>query len=268
MNALFVIRATGSFSTQQAQLELFYGLQKKGLNIFLLGELSENVISFLNDKNLPYYNIYPNSKIDRNYIKEFQKIIEKHTINIVHFVDGKASRSGLIALKKYPTIKITTYYGSVSLHWYDPSAYLTYLHPRINAIIGNSNYVYTHIKKQLFGKSKQKVVRIFKGYNPDWFKDILPLNFESIGIPKDVIIVCSVGNHRKIKGTNFFLESSNFLETKKEVHYVLIGHNTDASHLTKIAKNSKITDRIHFLGSKTNVIFLIKNADIYAQTSI
>lgn len=269
MNVLFVIGG-GNLNSQVAQVALFLGLKKQGISIHLVGLISDDVAAFIekNDPTVTYENLFPKKKIDKEYQEKFTNLLLKHKIDIVHFVSGKAARSGLIVLRKFPKIKAIVYFGSVSLHWYDPTSYLTYLNPRVNAIIGNSNFVYTHVKKQLFGKHKQKAVRIFKGYSPNWFANAEAFDYSTLGIPKEAIIVCSIGNHRKVKGTKYFLESSNYLNSKRDIHYVLIGENTDAPHLDEIRKKSAITKNIHVLGKRDDVPSLLAGADMYVQTSL
>jgi glycosyltransferase involved in cell wall biosynthesis len=269
MNVLFVLGG-GNLNTQIAQVALFLGLKEKGVNIYLIGPLKDDVIEYITsqDENATFLNFSPEKKIDSNYQEAFSKLITRHNIDLVHFVSGKAARSGLIALRKHPKVKTVIYFGSVSLHWYDPSSYLTYLNPRIDVIIGNSNFVYNHVKNQLFGKRKNKAIRIFKGYSSEWFSDVNPFDYSQIGIPKDAVVVCSIGNHRKVKGTRYFLESSNYLNSDKEIHYVLIGENTDAPHLDSIRKNSKISNRIHVLGKRNDVPDLLAGCDMYVQTSL
>ena len=235
MNVLFVIRGNEPYVSQQAQVELAIGLQQKGVNILLTGNFSKEVEEQLEKLNINHKKIFPKKKIDRKYIEEFKSVLKEYQIDLVHFVDGKSARSGLIALKN-TNIKSVIYFGSASLHWYDPSSYLTYLHPRINAIICNSQFVYNHVKNQLFGKQKQKAVKIYKGYNPDWFTNNSSKDLSEFNIPKDAIVACLVGNHRKVKGTKYFLESSNHLKTNKDVHYILIGHNTNIPSFQKIKK--------------------------------
>lgn len=267
MNVLIVINGNEPYISQQAQIELIAGLHKKGVSILVIGNIISEIENYFNELQLPFLKIYPRKKIDRSYIKEFRSILTKYSIELVHFIDGKSARSGLIALKK-TSIKSIIYFGSTSLHWYDPSSYLTYLHPRLDAIIGNSNHVYNHVKKQLFGKNKSKIVRIFKGYDSDWYKDVIPFDYSTLHIPKDAIKVCFVGNHRKVKGVRYFLESSYYLSSKKEIHYIVIGNNTDKPALGKIAKKSPIASKIHILGLRTDVIPLLKGCDIYTQTSL
>ena len=267
MNILFVIKGNEPLVSQQAQIELVAGIQKKGYNIILSGNFSEEVSKHLNSLNINYKKIYPQKKIDKKYIVDFKKIIQENKIDLVHFVDGKSARSGLMALKN-TNVKSVIYFGSGSLHWYDPSSYLTYLNPNIDAIICNSQFVYNHVKNQLFGKNKQRAVKIYKGYNPDWFLHNKPINLSEFGIPEDAIVVCLIGNHRKIKGTKYFLQSSYHLESKKNIHYLLIGENTDNSFFQNIKKNSPIKEKIHLLGKRTDVISILKSIDIYVQTSL
>ncbi|TVZ55384.1 glycosyltransferase involved in cell wall biosynthesis [Lutibacter sp. Hel_I_33_5] len=267
MKVLVVIRANETYATQQAQIELVLGLKKKGVSILLMGEFSDEVLTEVKKLDLNYISLYPIKKIDKNYTKSFKKVVIEQHIDIVHFIDGKASRSGLPALKKLP-IKVITYFGSISLHWYDPTSYLTYLHPRVDAIICNSKFVFNHVKKQLLPKHKHKPILIYKGYNSDWFPEHKPFNLENLGIPKSATVACFIGNHRKVKGTKYFLQSSYHLSSKKEIHYLLIGKNTDANDLISIAKKSPIANKIHILGVRSDVISLLKSTDIYVQTSL
>lgn len=267
MNVLFVIKGNEPYVSQQAQVELISGLQKNGISVLVIGNIFGEVEANFNVLNIPFLKVFPTQRIDRSYIKAFKKILIEHAIELVHFIDGKSSRSGLIALKN-TNIKIVNYFGSTSLHWYDPSSYLTYLHPRIDAIIGNSNHVYTHVKAQLFGKNKEKAVRIFKGYSSDWFDDIPAFDYTTLGIPEDAIKVCFVGNHRKVKGTRYLLEASYHLSSKKEIHFIVIGEDTDKYPLNRITKKSPIASRIHILGIRNDVVSLLKGCDIYTQTSL
>lgn len=267
MNVLFVIKGNEPYVSQQAQIELAVGLQKKGVNIVLSGNFSDEVSSYLEKLPIKTEKVFPKKSIDKQYTEDFKALLNKHQIDLVHFVDGKSARNGIPALKK-SRIKSVIYFGSASLHWYDPTSYFTYLSPHIDAIIGNSNFVYNHVKAQLFGKKKEKVIRIFKGYNPHWFKNSKPKDLSEFGIEKDDLVVCLVGNHRKVKGTKYFLESTHFLNTERKVHYILIGEQTNNENFQKMKAESPIKDRIHLLGRRTDVISILKSIDIYVQTSL
>jgi len=83
------------------------------------------------------------------------------------------------------------------LYWHDLSSYLTYLNPRVDKIICNSIYVFNHVKKQLFKKNKNKAVKIYKGYDPNWFESVKPFDYSSLGISKNSMIVTLAGTNTK-----------------------------------------------------------------------
>ncbi|MEQ6124901.1 glycosyltransferase family 4 protein [Pseudotenacibaculum sp. MALMAid0570] len=267
MNVLFVIKGNEPYVSQQAQIELAAGLQKQGVKILLTGNFSKEVEHHLKDLNIQYKKVFPLKSIDKKYTKDFQKLVTDHNINLVHFVDGKSCRNAIPVLRK-TNIKSVIYFGSASLHWYDLSSYLTYLNSNLDAIICNSQFVYNHVRNQLFGKNKQKAIKIYKGYNPDWFQKSTSKDLSEFGIPKDAIVVSLVGNHRKVKGTKYFLRSSYHLETDKNVHYILIGEKTQQASFQKLRNQSPIKDQIHLLGRREDVISILKSTHIYAQTSL
>ena len=267
MNVLFVIKGNEIYVSQQAQVELAAGLQKRGVNILLSGNFSEEVATHLDELDLKYVTMFPTKAIDKKYTKDFAKLLKERQINLVHFIDGTSARNGIPALKR-TNVKSVIYFGSKSLHWYDPSSYFTYLSPQIDAIIGNSNYVYDHVKAQLFGKNKEKAVRIFKGYNPEWFVNTEAKDLSEFGVKKGDMVVVSVGNHRKVKGIKYYLQSSHHLSTDKRVHYFLIGIKTQIPEFQKMKAESPMGDRIHLLGIRNDVMPILKSADVYAQTSL
>lgn len=267
MNVLFVIRGNDSYSSQQAQIELIAGLKNKGVQMHLVGEVSDEVLEEINRKDIAFTSLFPLKKYDKEYAEKLREFIDQKHIQIVHFLDGKALRSGLISLKHHP-VKIVVYFGSVSLHWYDPTSYLTYLNSRIDKIICNSNFVFEHVKRQLKSKYKHKAVRVFKGYNPDWFEHIQPKDLSEFGIPKEAMVITLLGNHRKVKGTEYFINSSHYIQTDKEVHYLVVGNKTDNSQLRSLASKSPLKDNIHLLGKRNDAVSILKSSDIYAQTSL
>jgi len=257
----------GSTNSYRAQFKLLIGLKKRGVDITVMSHFSNEILNYFQKANVPVIEDYPATKVDLEYVKRVRKIIVENNYNIVHVYSGIITRNVVIATKGLP-VKVIAYMGSVSLHWHDPSAYLTYLSSRNDKIICNSNYVFEHVRKQLFGKRKQKAVRIYKGYSPDWFSTVEAYDYKSIGINKNAIIVCMAATYLKVKGVQFFIESSYYLETTKEVHYVLLGGNCDNKEILNLVEKSPIKNNIHVLGHREDVISLIKGADIYAQTSL
>jgi len=267
MNVLVTINCKGPFSVYRAQIEMICLLKSKGINIKVIGFYDDKIKDFFDDKGINNSNIFPKSPIDKQYINDVKNIIVNENIDILHVLDGKSLRNCVLAVKK-EKVKLITYFGSASLYWHDLSSYLTYLNPRVDKIICNSFYVFNHVKKQLFKKNKKKVIKIYKGYNPNWFTNIDPFDYSSLGIPKNAIVVTLAGTNTKNKRITDFIKSSKFLSTKKEVHYVIIGKFTKDRGLEKYKNQSPLRNNIHILGLRTDAISLIKGSDIYVQTSL
>ena len=267
MKVLFIIRGNDSYSSQQAQIELIAGLIQQKVSIHLIGEVSEEVQTEIKKKGIPFTPLFPRKKYDKVYAEKLKEFINHHQIDILHFLDGMALRSGLINLKNHP-VKIIVYFGSVSLHWYDPSSYLTYLNARVDKIICNSNFVFEHVKNQLKPKYKHKAVRVFKGYNPSWFQNIVAKDVSEFGIPKNATIVTLIGNHRKVKGIQYFIKSSFYLDSKEDIHFLVIGNKTNSESFKQLVSKSPIAKNIHLLGKRNDAVSILKSSDIYCQTSL
>ena len=267
MNVLVTINCKGPFSVYRAQIEMICLLQSKGVNIKVIGFYDSLIKDFFDTKGINNSNIFPKTTIDKQYINDVKNIITDEKTDILHVLDGKSLRNCVLAVKK-ERIKLITYFGSASLYWHDLSSYLTYLNPRVDKIICNSIYVFDHVKKQLFKKNKNKAIKIYKGYDPNWFESVKPFDYTSLGISKNCMIVTLAGTNTKNKRISDFIKSSKFLTTKKEVHYIIIGKFTKDKGLEKYKDESPLKNNIHILGLRPDAISLIKGSDIYVQTSL
>ena len=267
MNLLFVGSFTGSENVHKSQIEIILILSKQVHTIIVVGNFSLEIEKIFKKNNIRAVKAFPKKKFDKEYSAIVESIISKEKIDVVQFLNGKASRSILYYCKK-ESVKFVSYFGSNSLHWYDVFSYFTYLSPKLDAIICNSNFVYNHVKNQLFGKNKEKAKMIYKGYSSSWFTNVISYDYSQMQIPNNAIKVCLVGNHRKVKGTKYFIESFNHLNTNKEVHYIVVGNKTDSSFFSKIKNRISNGNRIHLLGQRKDAVSLIKGADIYVQTSL
>lgn len=245
-----------------SELETFTALQKKGQKIAVAGEASQEVEQYFKERQIEFYNIKPKGKFDKEFTRKIQEIIRKNKINILYARIGKYLRSIILFIKK-ENFKIVTYYGSGSLHWHDPSAYLSYLHPKVDYIICNSDFVYRHVRKQLWKKSK--ALKIYKGYDAEWFKEVQAFDYQSLNIPKETIKVILVGRNDKVKDIPTFLKSAEKLQPMQNIHFILVGQGLEKQNFQKISKGLK---NIHFLGYRQDAPELIKGADVYVQTSL
>lgn len=267
MNVLSTGDYSVSLTISIAQFELLIGLKRKGVNMVIVAKFSDEIYNKLTEAGVICIKDYPNSKVDFEYVSRVKKYLAEYKIDIIHAFDGKALRNVNIAVKNSP-IKLITYMGSTSIHWHDPSAYFTYLSPRIDKIICNSDYVYRHVKNQLFWGKKNKAVKIFKGYNPEWFTNVTPIDFKKYNIDTNTTIVCLAANYLKVKGIEYFIEASNYIEKDTKISFVLIGDmRAQNKQINELINKSKNKEKIYVLGFQADAVAFFKSIDIYVQTS-
>lgn len=266
MNVLSTGDYVGSISNNIAQVELLIGLKKQGIQLIIVGRFTPQVLNHFREEGIICIEDFPITKVDLKFANNIKDYVNKYNVDILHLFHGHALRNCLIAVKNIP-VRVITYMGSTSLHWHDPSSYLTYLSPRVDKIICISDSIKTHVKKQLFGKNKKKPIRIKKGYNPEWFSDSKPYDYSELGIDKNNIIVCLAANYLKVKGIEYFIKSTYYMDKNTNVRFILLGDMRGNKNITTLIENSPIKDKIHALGFQNDVTAYFKSADIYVQTS-
>lgn len=246
------------------ELETFSALQKMGQRLTVVGEASAEVEQYFAENQIEFHNIKPHKKFDKEFAQKIQEIIHRNRIDILYARIGKYLKSIIFFIKKR-NFKIVTYYGSSSLHWHDPSAYLSYLHPKVDYIICNSNYVYKHVRGQLWEKSK--ALKIYKGYDPAWFEEVEAFDYTKLGIKQNEIKVILVGRNNKVKDIPTFVKAAERLQGVDRIHFILVGKGLTKDKFKNFSfiRDSK---NIHFLGYREDAPELIKGADIYVQTSL
>lgn len=257
----------GNITNSIAQFELLIGLKKKGVDLIIVANFTDEILKKFTDAGITCIKEFPTSKVDFDYIKNIKKYVTEYKIDIIHAFHGNALRNTIVAVKDLP-VKLITYMGSTSIHWHDPSAYFTYLSPRVDKIICNSDYVYKHVRNQLFGKRKQKAIRIHKGYNPEWFAHIVPFDFSTLGISEDTTVVCLAANYLKVKGIEYYIKATYHIDPNTNIRFLLLGDMRGNKAVPELIEKSPLKEKIMALGSRSDAVALFKAADIYVQTSI
>ena len=266
LRVLFTVNFQGAYDINRTQVNTIIQLKNKGIDTLVLGESSNLIKNLIKDAGIEFINLYPRYKIDFEYITKVNKIIREHKIKTIYFLDSKSMRNILfINKRRFSTV---CFFGSKSLHWYDIMSYLTYLSPKIDKIICNSNYVHKCVRAQLLFTNKQKAIKIYEGYDPNWFDDLPAFDYSKFNIPKSSFVVCLAATNMKVKRIKDFLRASYYLSSNRDIHFVVLGYNTRSNDLKKIAKASPIKDKIHLLGFRDDATCLIKGADLYVQTSL
>lgn len=89
---------------------------------------------------------------------------------------------------------------------------------------------------------------------------------KELGIPKDSILLISVGELSKRKNHEVIIKSLKNLPS--EVHYLICGKGSLGDHLINLTRQENLLSRVHFLGFRSNVIEIVKSCDIFVFPSL
>jgi glycosyltransferase involved in cell wall biosynthesis len=206
-------------------------------------------------------------KISRSIIRRLREIIDAGQIELIHVTFGKAMTNALLAARG-KKVKIIGYYGSLSLHWHDPSAWLTFLNPRIDRLICASDAVEANVKRQLPPWRRNRAVRIYRGYNPEWFNGLVPANRTDAGVGEEDFLICTVGILRKVKGIRYLTEAAGMLPKEMPFRIILIGDGTDSPDTLRLARESGVPERFIHMGHIKHPPAWMAACDLYVQPSL
>lgn len=253
--------------TSVADRMLVRGLHQKGVDITVVTPRSVPETEELEKEGIKIEYLPLEKKISRKGITGLRKILKEGNFDLMHFTYSKAVTNGLAASRGL-NIKRVAYYGSLSLHWHDPSAWLAFLNPRIDRIICASDAVEAHVKKQLPARRRDRTVRIYRGYDPSWFEGIVPVSRGSIGVLKDDFLICTVGNLRKVKGIQFLIEAVGLLPPDMPVRVLLVGSGTDSEETRRLTEQTGRPERFILQGHVPVSPAYVAPCDLYIQPSL
>ncbi len=264
---LFISDISLSPFTTIADRMLIRGLRARGVDISVVSQRPTTETMELEESGISVEYIVFDRKISRKIIGRLREIIDQGSFDLIHVTFGKAMTNSLMAARGRK-IKIIGYYGSLSLHWHDPSAWLTFLNPRIDRLICASDAVETHVKRQLPPWRRNRTVRIYRGFDPAWLSDITPLTRKEMGVSEDEFLICSVGILRKVKGLRFLTEAAKLLPKEMPFRIILIGDGTDSPDTLRLAQESGVPERFIHKGHLNNPPAWIAACDLYVQPSL
>jgi len=180
---------------------------------------------------------------------------------------------GVWISRKYNIPNILSIHGG---DIYDPSKKSSphkkwYLKKAVEWVLNNSNYVIAQSSNTKDNALKHYRVKkdinvIPLAYEPFEFKNI---NRTSLGLDENFFYTISVGRLVKRKGFDFLIESIA-KSNNENIHSLIIGDGPEKEHLVDLAKELNVLNRIHFLGTVSEVekFQYLQNSDVYVLSSM
>ena len=250
------------------EAELFIGLKQAGAEVEIMTYPNAEYVEKFKAVGIRIIGFHPEKKLNKKEIKIIRQELINGQHDILHLFNSKAIINGIQAAKGLP-VKVVLYRGYTgNIHWYDPTAYFKYLHPRVDKIWCIAESIEKYINRQLFF-NKNKPITIHKGHDLNWYKNIEAIDRKKLNnIPADAFWIINVANNRRMKGTEYLLNAMQYLPADLPIHLLLVGKKLDHQKNKAIVNKSPHKNKIHFLGYRTDVLKIVKACDVFVLSSI
>lgn len=266
---ILTISDYSGFNRIKPEPEVFIGLAKKGFEVHVMTlEKAHFYKKRFEAVGVKVIDFHPEKKFDKEEIKKIRTYLIEYKIDILHLFNNTSIINGLRAAKGLP-VKVILYRGMTgNIHWYDPTAYLKFLHSRVDKIWCNSEGVEELFHQQLFF-DKKKTIIINKGHKIDWYENIEPHNIKKeLGLPPETFVVVNSANNRKMKGIPWLLKAISLLSSDLPIALLLVGKNMEDAENKKVLDKMKNRSMVHILGYRKDVLNIVAGADTFALPSI
>lgn len=256
------------FHSARPEAEFFIGLKRAGLDVHVMTYADSTYGRRFRDEGIRVVDFHPQTKFDRTEQQFIRNHFLEEKYDVVHLFNSRAILHGIRAAKGLAT-KVVLYRGySGHIHWYDPTAYLKFLHPRVDAIMCNSMGVAALVRAQKL-RHREKVVTINKGHRTEWYAGVSSVDIRGeLGIPEEAFLLINVANNRRMKGIPYLLKAMNRLPAGLNIHLILLGKGMDDRRNLKIIRSGGYADRIHLPGFREDALGIVAASDAFVLPSI
>jgi glycosyltransferase involved in cell wall biosynthesis len=249
------------------EAEIFIGLKKQGLEIDIITPGDSEYARKFRDAGIRVHDKLISKKYNKDEVGFIRQILKEGGHHILQLFNGAAIVNGIQAAKGID-VKVVLYRGfSGHIHWWDPTAYTKFLHPRADKIICNSVGVEEILKRQKFFNA-EKAVTINKGHNLEWYADIKPFSREELAIDKESLAIACVANNRPMKGVRYLMEAVTKLPAAMPFDLFLIGKGLDSEEFKSIIFGSPNENKVHFMGFRKDALRIVSACDVFALASV
>lgn len=253
--------------TTRPEAEIFVGLKERGHEITVMTMPDAEYIKRFESKGINVIQFYPAKKRDKQSIQFIRNELQQGNYDIFQMYASVGYLNGIPAAKALP-VKVVLYRGFTGhIHWYDPSIYFKYFHPRVDGVVCNAKAIERLFKKNApWAKDKFKAIR--KGHRVEWYEKNETTDLSSFGITsKDLTFVC-VANERPMKGIKYLLKATYLLDPKSPFHLLLVGNGMQRGELKELYERSPLKEKIHILGYREDVVNIVSACDVFVLASL
>ena len=246
------------------EAHIFYGLLKRGVSIHFLGTPLPEHQAMIEGAGASVTHHNFSHRFDLKGISLIRKIVREDNIDLIYALSNRGLSCSVLGLIN-STIPIATYRGTVGhLSWFDPTAWLTFLSPKVKKILCVSEAVAQYLRD--IKVKEDRIVTIYKGHDIAWYKSTPPPR-ASLGLPEDAFVVGCTAMMRPVKGVDILIKAvSSLLPELPHLHLILIGGIKDPV-IEKLIATFPDRERLHLTGYRKDATHLATLCDTTVMAS-
>lgn len=243
------------------EAHLVRGLLEQGIDLRLMISSESKHMSVLDTYRDRVSSVTLGSRMDWRAMRSVRRMIREFSPDVIHSLSARALSNSLLASWGLP-VKHVAYRGTMgNLSYWDPSSLISFLHPRLNRIICVSDAVKNDLEK--LGVPASRLVRIYKGHDPAWYRIERPVSKSDLGIGEEQLVISCVANSRPVKGVDTLIQAFRLIPRDQAVQLLLVGEVRD-NQLQEMAGDDP---RIRFLGYRADAPAIVACSDIFCMPS-
>jgi glycosyltransferase involved in cell wall biosynthesis len=243
---------------------LLAGLARRGVEMHWAGDLASPRKATLEQGGVIVHPLSIRSRCSLGALVGIRELLQIHRFDLIHSFTSRALSNALIASCGLSVGHIA-YRGTVGrLSRWDPSAWLTFLNPRIDAIVCVCDAVRESLKA--LHLPDERLHTIHKGHDLGWYTAPAPLTRSSLHIPDDAFVLGCTANIRRKKGIDLLITALEQLTCDRPIHLLLIGEIRDDAVSAQITASPK-RGAIHLLGYRADAAAISQICDAVVMPS-
>ena len=200
-----------------------------------------------------------NSKFSWKVIKALRAHIRKYQINLI-FSPSTSGLSNSLFASLGMQVKNVGYRGTqAKVKRFDPTYYMGLLNPRVDHIVCETADIQEYLSHYI---DRKKLSVSTKPFDVEWVSGACLNPKQADGVPENAFKCIYIGatKGRPFKGLTDLIKAFQILNSE-EAHLVVIGDYDDSDY--QLAQKGVCANRIHFLGSREDVISFLPKQDLF-----
>jgi glycosyltransferase involved in cell wall biosynthesis len=183
----------------------------------------------------------------------------------VIYAPGNSALSVALFASAGMRVARVAYRGTIGhLSRWDPAAWLTYLHPRVDRIWCVSNAVRDYLRS--LGLAPEKLAVIYKGHDLAWYAAPPTVSRADLGIPDGAFLAGFVGSVRQVKGVDVLLKAVAGLPHALRAYVLLAGEMRDPE-VARLVQTAPLRERVRATGFRADAASLMRLCDAFVMPS-